>query len=87
MNSSVIATVVIVGGTTALRVAYDPNVKDKPPAFIKIAVGVFALGAILTLVASGAPGVATVMGLTLVIASLIINGTAVASATGHVFGK
>ena len=87
MNTSSIACVVIVGGSTALRVAYDPKVGDKVAAYGKIAVGGFALGAILALVASGAPGVASILAWMLTIAALMINGPAVANATAHVLGK
>ena len=87
MNTSTIAAVCIIGGSTALRVAYDPKVSDKIGAYGKIAVGAFALGAILALVSSGAPGVATALSWILIAATLIVNGQAVATATGHLFGK
>ena len=87
MNNSVIVTSVIVGGTSALRVAYDPKVTDKPAAMVKIAVGVFALGAVLTLIGDAAPGVATILGIMLVIAALMFNAQAVATATGHALRK
>lgn len=87
MNTSVIATAVIVGGSTALRVAYDTRIGDKPAAYGKIAVGVFALGALLTLVSSSAPSVATAIAWLLIIAALMINGTAVATAAGHALGR
>lgn len=86
MNAA-LATVLIVGGTTALRIAYDAKVKDKPSALFKVAVGAFALGALLTLISGSAPGLANVLAITLVLATLMLNGQAVLSATGHVFGK
>jgi hypothetical protein len=84
--NAALATVVIVAGSTALRVVYDPKVSDKPGALFKVAVAAFALGALLSLVAGSAPGLADVLGVTLVIASLMLNGNAVLTATGHVFG-
>jgi len=87
MNTSSIACVVLVGGSTALRVAYDPKVGDKIGAYGKIAVGGFALGAILALVASGAPGVASVLAWILTIAALMVNGPAVAKAAQSVLGR
>jgi hypothetical protein len=85
--NAALATVVIVGGTTALRVLYDGKIADKPGALFKVAVGAFALGALLTLIEGSAPGLASVLGITLVIATLMLNGQAVITASGHVFGK
>jgi len=87
VNTSTIAAVLIVGGSTALRVAYDPRVSDKPGAMGKIAVGGFALGALLTLIGAGAPGVSAVLATLLILASLILNGPAIATATSALLGK
>jgi hypothetical protein len=85
--NAALATVLIVGGTTALRVLYDPKIADKPGALFKVAVGAFALGALLTVISGSAPGLASVLGVTLVFATLMLNGQAVITASGHVFGK
>lgn len=87
MGNAVIASALIVGGTTALRVAYDPKVGNKPAAYGKIAVGVFAYGAVMTLVAGTAPSLATVIAVTLTIAALFINGAALSGGLQHVLGK
>jgi hypothetical protein len=87
MSNAVVATVVIVGGTTALRVAYDPAVQNKPAAMTKVAIGGFFMGAILTLIAGVSNGLASALGWLLVVAALMLNGRAVMTATGHVFGK
>lgn len=85
MGNTVVATTLIVGGTTALRVAYDSRVSDKPAAMFKIGVGVFALGAILALVSGVAPGLATAIAWLLIIATVMLNAPAIITATQRVF--
>lgn len=86
-GTGVVAAVVVTAGSTALRVAYDPKVTDKPSALFKVAAGAFVLGAVLSLVEGTAPGLATVIGITLSIAALMLNAEAVMKATSNVFGK
>jgi hypothetical protein len=87
MSNTVLATVVIVGGSTALRVAYDPKVQDKPTAMIKVALGGFVFGAMLTLLSGAAPGLATAIAWLLIVAALMLNGQAIMTATNNVFRK
>lgn len=84
-GNGVIATVAIVGGTTALRVAYETTT-DRPRAFLKIGVGAFALGAILTVLSGAAPGVATVLAVMLVLATLMLNAAAIVTGSQRLFG-
>lgn len=86
MNTGIVAVTVIAGGTTALRVLYDGRVSDKPAALFKVAIGIFALGALLSLVASGAPNVASAIGALIAVASLFINADALALAARNLFG-
>ena len=86
-STSIVAAVLVTGGSTALRVAYDPKIPDKPAALFRVATGGFILGAVLSLIGGTAPGLATVIAVTLSIAALMLNGTAVMMATGNVFGK
>lgn len=85
MNNSVIAATLIVGGTTALRVGFDPKVQDKASAYGKIVIGGFVFGALLTMIASGAPNVANALAVMLIVAALLLNLQAIMSATNHVF--
>lgn len=80
------AAVLIIAGTTALRVGYDPKVSDKPAALFKVVTAAFILGAALSLLGGAAPGVANVIALTLTIAALMFNGTALTKATTNIFG-
>lgn len=86
-GTGVVAAVLVTGGSTALRVAYDNKIADKPTALFRVATGAFVLGAVLSLIAGTAPGLATVLGVTLAIAALMFNGSAVMTATSNVFGK
>jgi len=85
MSTIVLATVLVVGGTTVLRVGYDTRVSDKPSAMFKVVVAGFAMGVILTLVYSAAPTVAVALSWLLIVASLMVNGEALALASKTVF--
>ena len=87
MNPAVVACAVLVGGSTALRVAYDPKVQDKPAAIIKIAVGTFVFGAILSLVSAASTGLANAMAALLIVAALMLNSSAIMTAANNLFGK
>lgn len=85
MSTIVIATVLVVGGTTVLRVGYDTRVSNKRDAMFKVVVAGFAMGVILTLVYSAAPTVAVALSWLLIVAALMVNGEALALATKTVF--
>ncbi len=85
-GNATIAVVAITGGSTALRVLSDQSIADKPAALFKVTTGAFILGAVLSLLEGAAPGLASVIGLTIVLAALMFNGTAVLSATSHLLG-
>jgi len=86
-GNGIVAAVAVAAGSTALRVGYDKKVSDKPAAMFKIVTGAFILGAALSLIGGAAPGLANVLALSIAIAALMLNGAAVVTATGRVFGK
>lgn len=85
MNNTVVATVVVVGGTTALRVAYDPAIPNKPAAFTRVALGAFVAGALFTLLSNFSPPLASALAWLLIAATLLINGQVILKASSSFF--
>lgn len=86
MNTPVVLAVTIVGGSSLLRVWQSPNL-DRPAVSLRIVAGSFLLGAVLSLVDSAAPSVASGIAILIITSALLLNIGAITTAITAVTGK